>query len=142
MKFFTHHVRLVSALLLALFLLANAGFTSVANTCTMSHKECSCCADDCDAATTLQDLQSGQRTILVAQPCHVVTVVGGLTIEPTTLEKTDLVHRITSAILLLPSLDNSVFIPHPLRIQFAISNDQAETASSVDKCVLNSTFLI
>ncbi len=135
---------------LALFLLANSGFTVVLYHCAITDEMCgtSCCkGTDCCTASSCE-VKSGQQAPVAPafslyHPCQTAAVAGGYQTGPTVLEKQFNGERIIKSDLLPASVFQTVIgnpaNPAAFRTVSVASN---VSPSSVETYVLNSTFLI
>jgi len=140
------HIIRAARVFVILFLAANSGFTAVIRQCTMAPIQAmDCCAASSDRdGSPLKGSHSQGETAFtgVASDCHLSTVVGGLANVTALVEKDNSI-RTASIVSPNPLLsDPTSFDSHSSQsVQFATPS-LAFSPSSVEKCVLNSTFLI
>ncbi len=143
---FDKHIVRATRLLITLFIVANSGFTTVIRQCTMepAHSmECCAASGEYDSSPQKGSYPRGETTVIgVAPQCHLSTVVGGLANVPALLEK-EHPARSASVVSSTPLFCNPIF--------FVTNSKQSAqffnllpvfSPRSVEKCVLNSTFLI
>jgi hypothetical protein len=149
MQFLNRHILAIGRLFLALFFVANSGFTIVQRYCTMAHENHGeACTDDndgCSAATCNDEGVPPPATapaITENMSCHVVSIGGGLPSDTTNVEKESSARHISAPLLLAPIPDLGVII-HVDRSLHHLSPAFANVPlHSVETYVLNSTFLI
>lgn len=149
MQVLNRHILVIGRLLLALFFVANSGFTVVQRYCTMAHeKHGEACANDndgCSAATCNDERVPQSATapsITDNMSCHVVSVGGGLPSDPTIVEKESSARHVSAPLLLAPVPDLIVYSQDdssPHHLPAASAN---VLPHSVETYVLNATFLI
>ena len=149
-----NHIAPFRHFILALFFLANSGFTVVLYHCTVTVcpmgqelPAMSCCSGDhgctcgmCEEAA--RPRTAGEHSVTLSRQCQTATVAGGNISEPTILNKT-----ITGRVLANP--DCPAVHSHSLatapRFEFSVfhmSIPSNVSTSSVEKYVLNAAFLI
>jgi hypothetical protein len=140
------HIVLTTRLLVALFIVANSGFTTVIRQCTMEPAHpMDCCAASGERHNTPigGPRPQGEATVAGVLPdCSISTVVGGLANAPALLDKENTVHS-SKIITSIPLSELPAFFNTITKRSFH-SSDPSLTFSphSTEKCVLNSTFLI
>ncbi len=148
MKLFTQNIALFSRLFVGLFLLASSGFTAVLQQCTMesgqSRRFMECCSSsdesnltECEVPQTTPSLAFGSQFT-----CHTNTVVGGLAGTSALLEKKGKIQLSKLVEWSGNVLQQTVFKPisnHSSTLNYFALN---VSPPSVEKCVLNSSFLI
>ena len=146
MIIFSKHIVLTTRLLVALFIAANSGFTTVIRQCTMEPTHpMDCCAVSGERHNTPISAPhaQGEATVVRVLPdCIISTVVGGLANAPALLDKENTVHS-SKIITSVPPSEQPAFFNTITKQSFHFS-DPSLTFSplSAEKCVLNSTFLI
>ncbi len=140
------HIVLTTRLLVALFIVANSGFTTVIRQCAMepSHPM-DCCAGSGERHNTpiAGPHPHGDATVAGVLPdCSISTIVGGLANAPALLEKENTIH--SSKIFASIPLSKLLTFFNTITKQSIRSSDPSLSFSplSAEKCVLNSTFLI
>jgi hypothetical protein len=143
MKFFSRHILALSRVSLLVIFLGSSGLTVILRTCTMGAKSCCVdmqggCNDECDQPTS----SNSGALIQSHTPCHISSVVGGLTTNPAVVEKQD--RSVTS--------DQIGAFPTSLINEIADLNDfealtpfkilQSTPPPSVDRYALIGSFLI
>ena len=111
------HIVLTTRLFVILFIVANAGFTTVIRQCTMepSHPMDCCAASGERNSTPISGPRSqGEATVIGVLPdCSISTVVGGLANTPALLEKENTIHS-SKIITSIPLSEQPAFlIPLP-----------------------------
>jgi len=142
-------ILVIGRLFLALFFVANSGFTVAQRYCTMAHeRHGEACADDndgCSAATCNGEGVPQSATaaaITDNMSCHVVNVDGGLPSDPTIVEKESSARHISAPLLLAPVPDLGVNIQVDSSLHLFSPAFANVPLHSVETYVLNSTFLI
>jgi hypothetical protein len=151
MRRFPKHIVVVGRLLVVLFVLANSGFTAVLHQCAMggeqsaqSNQTIECCSTSSENSRSACEVpQATPSSSIVNQfTCHTNTVVGGLAGTSALLEKESKTQlsklgewsgNLAQEIVFKPIINHSFTLAH-----FAINT----SPPSVEKCVLNSSFLI
>jgi hypothetical protein len=146
MKIFTPHMILSGRILAILFILANSGFTAVLRQCTMkSDAPMECCSipEKSDAASRDAVQKNATSPSIVSQfGCHTTTLVGGIASTSALLQKesagqnakaSEFCAQLQQNTIITPTLDHST---NPAQLASNFS------PPSVEKCVLNSSFLI
>lgn len=146
MKFFPQHMILSGRILAILFILANSGFTAVLRQCTMkSVAPMECCngsKESDEAASDGTQNQASLRLIESQFSCHTTTIVGGIASTSALLQKESARQSAKANEFCAQHQQNTTStsdIDH--------STNPAHFAAtlsppSVEKCVLNSSFLI
>ena len=149
MQFLNRHILAIGRLFLALFFVANSGFTVVQRYCTMAQENHGItCADDndgCSAATCSDEGVPQPATapaITDNMSCHVVSIGGGLPSDPTIVEKESSARHISAPLLLAPVSDLGVIIQVDRSLHLFSPAFANVPLHSVETYVLNSTFLI
>jgi CBS domain containing-hemolysin-like protein len=148
MKLFTRNSVLFSRLFVGLFLAANSGFTAVLQECTMesneSHQVMECCSISNESSNPAREVQQTAPFLATGSQlsCHTTTVVGGLVGTSALLEKESKVQLSKlgewSGNLLLQTVFKPISNHSSTLNYFALD----VSPPSVEKCVLNSSFLI
>jgi hypothetical protein len=140
------HIALAARVFVILFVAANSGFTAVIQQCTMQPVHTmDCCAAPGGHNSSSQNGSpfQGETTVVgVSSECHSSTVVGGLVNLSALVEKENTIHPrvIVSSTPLF--WEPTLFDSHSTQsVQFS-TPALAFSPWSVEKCVLNSTFLI
>jgi hypothetical protein len=144
------HIHIFTLVLLVLFVLANSGFTLVLYHCTMAENNpgMQCCATEGNAPGTgcgdVNSPASGNTLSLYGDgPCRVMSVAGGLRVDPTVLEKHLGDWHPTQVVLLGECfLDAAPVSPLDSFSADSAAEDANAGTSAVETYVLNSTFLI
>jgi hypothetical protein len=150
MRLHNRHIVSFGRLFLALFFLANSGFTVVLYHCAMTDEMCgvSCCVGiDCRTAASCEDIAGRQAPVAqrmsVYRPCQTAIVAGGYQAEPTVLEKQFSGERIIKSDLLPASVLETAFgDPVDLPVFHLASASSNVSPLSVETYILNSSFLI
>jgi hypothetical protein len=149
MQAFDRHILVIGRLFVALFIVANSGFTVVQRYCTMAiEKHGVACADDNDgsSASTCNDegipRSATAPAITDNTSCHVVSVGGGLPGDPTIFEKESSARNISVPLLHAPVSDLIVCIQDDSSPHHFPAVSTHVLTHSVETYVLNSTFLI
>ncbi|MBI5473565.1 MAG: hypothetical protein HY961_14595 [Ignavibacteriae bacterium] len=126
-----------------LFLLASSGFTMIVHICTMEAAECCDTSGASDHHGCPNEPQSEPITGVSFKnldDCHINAIVGGLAAIQTLLEKNDK----TQNVAVLAVLASSFVSPEPVNTTswFSYSFTESVSPPSVEKYVLNETFLI
>ncbi len=155
MRILNNHILAFGRFFLLLFFLGNSGFTAVLYHCTMSTctttEEMSgtgCCAGmaccTCVSGGETAGLQSSvEHGVTVAQRCLTATLAGGNLTEPTIVEKAFNGQQSFKVDLLAATLYETVIDSGlDLSVSHLASAASKVSKSSVEKYVLNATFLI
>lgn len=143
MRYISKHIFLVTrALALATFL-ASSGFTTIVHNCTMEVPVC------CEVPKEIEHKDCGEslpaNTGLAVRSdaaCHTNTVVGGVTTNPAVLEK-DAKSGVKKLEIAESIVTTSVANFNQLRTPLSsFSNDTPVFLPSVEKYILNASFLI
>lgn len=148
MKLFTQNIALFSRLFVGLFLLANSGFTVVLQQCTMENNQSNqvmeCCSISNEGGNPAREVQQATLSLATGSQlsCHTTTIVGGLVGTSALLEKESKVQLSKLGEWSGNLLQQTVF--KPISNHSSTLNYFALDVSppSVEKCVLNSSFLI
>ncbi|MEX2117936.1 MAG: hypothetical protein WEB37_13730 [Bacteroidota bacterium] len=144
MKFSPRHSTVTNLVVLLGFLLASSGFTTILHECRLE-QQMSCCAPPPEAHDEICGVEIGSNVAVVIESdvlCHTTIVVGGVTTGPALLEKTGKTESKRTGELPLTSVHVS-FPPHNTnRISSLFSPSELVFPSSVEKYVLNASFLI
>lgn len=144
MKFFTKNIVVLGRVTTFLFIVASSGFTSVLHICSMQASEC--CdpsgASDHHACPNDEEQPSpvAGASIQNVDDCHINSVVGGLSAIQALLEKDSQIQKVE-----VLSILTSVFAslePVNNTSSFTYSFTESVSPPSVEKYVLNETFLI
>jgi hypothetical protein len=146
MKFFSKHTIIAGRILAILFVLANSGFTTVLRQCTMkSDAPMECCniPEKSDAASRDAVQKNANSPSIVSQfSCHTTTLVGGIASTSALLQKesarqnakaNEFCAQHQQSTTSTSDVDHST---NPAHFAATLS------PPSVEKCVLNSSFLI
>ena len=142
------HIFGVIYLVLALFVLANSGFTLVLYQCTMCDltDTAPCCtpSEQCGSecrpdaeANRAGDATLGQGTMT----CMVMTAIGGVPADPANVEKNSRTEQISRPDL-APALSDGIMIPVPSSTTSSLLPLSPLSPPQVAKYVLNETFRI
>lgn len=144
MKPFTKNIVSIGRIVAFLFFVTSSGFTTMLHICSMQASEC--CdpsgASDHHACPNEEEKPApvAGESIQGVDDCHVNTVVGGLSAIQALLEKDSKVQNdsnhaplVSTFVSLVPSTSTSVV---------SYSSTENVTPPSVEKYVLNETFLI
>jgi len=155
MRLLNKHILGFGRFFLALFFLANSGFTIVLYHCTMTQcamtdaiSGMACCVGmNCCNAGSFDDAAGPQATVAHAvtlkQLCQTTTVVGGFHAEPTVVEKQFNGRQIMDVDLLPTSVFETAIGPRlDLRAFHLASAASNVSPPSVETYVLNASFLI
>jgi hypothetical protein len=149
MQLLNRHILVIGRLLLALFFMANSGFTVVQRYCTMAQENHGVtCADDndgCSDATCNDDGVPQPATapaITDNLSCHALSIGGGLPSDPTIVEKESSARHINAPLLLAPVPDLGINIQVDSSLHHLLPAFAHVPLHSVETYVLNSTFLI
>lgn len=142
MKVISHHIRFLSRAAVVLVVLASSGFTGILHSCSL--ESMSCCgsessknADDCNNASPLKSQQRVESIL----SCHTNTVVGGLVLTQAVVEKqAKIEQKQTEAPVIVFTFSD--FCNEETRSSFTRLLSTGFPSVSVDKCVLNASFLI
>ena len=146
MRFFSQHTIIAGRILAVLFVLANSGFTTVLRQCTMKSDalmECCSIPEKSDAACSDAVQKNATSLRIVSQfSCRTITLVGGIASTNALLDRessnqNNKANACSNHLQQLPLF--TICTTHP-----EILSQFSETISlpSVEKCLLNSTFLI
>ncbi len=143
MKLFKKHMALIAKLVLVVTITASSGLAAVIHNCTMERMDC--CGDSPNAGHNnchLPGVPSTGLTIGSDVACHVNEIVGGLAIKSGEVEKDKRsVPTRTAFVTIITSLYDS--LRHTSGSSHALlSLAAALSPPSVEKCVLNASFLI
>lgn len=153
MQSLNRHILVLGRLFLAIFIVANSGFSVALTYCAMSDTDaCSMAtanSDDQNMSGTCDDHASpsqANREVAFSQndPCMLTTVAGGLQTDPTTVEKQSAARNVLEKLADL-AFDAPVLVSNQLNGQnFSLFSPSTTNVSppSVEKYVLNATFLI
>lgn len=150
MKRFLQHIIVIGRLLIVLFVLANSGFTAVLHQCAMGGDQSAqsqpveCCSIPSENSRSACEVpQATPSSSIVSQfTCHTNTVVGGLVGTSALLEKQSKTQpsklgewsgNLAQQTVFKPIINHSFTLAY-----FAVDI----SPPSVEKCVLNSSFLI
>ncbi len=146
MKSFSQHTIIAGRILAVLFVIANSGFTTVLRQCTMKSDgpmECCSVPEKSDAASRDAIQKNANSLSIVSQfSCHTTTLVGGIANTLALLQKdsakqnareNELCAQLQLRTAITSTLDHSTNPAH-----FAV----ILSPPSVEKCILNSSFLI
>jgi hypothetical protein len=139
------HRTTLGSFVLLLFFLANAGFTIVVSTCTMGAVGCGCgsgtetCALGC--CEVPRD-NSPVVTLTSDGDCNATLVIGGLPEHPSIIEKTSAEAQVRPSYAMVPASSPGLEAPHAQCQTPIASVSTTVHTSSVEKYVLNATFLI
>lgn len=151
MRRFPKHIVVVGRFLIVLFVLANSGFTAVLHQCAMggdqsarSNQTIECCSTSSENSRSACEVSQATPSLSIVNlfTCHTNTVVGGLVGTSALLEKeikTQLSKlgewsgHLAQQTVFKPIINQSFTLAY-----FAINT----SPPSVEKCVLNSSFLI
>ena len=132
----------VQVFVLALFVAANCGFTAIVRHCTMISPEKMMCCDQAQTSAN-DDRANGESSLTIsASDCHTSFLAGGLSTAPALLEKTIIVQssKTIPGILSQEPHSGLCCLDNQPTLLSVTSNEIAPPA--VEKCVLNSSFLI
>lgn len=136
----------VQVFVLALFVAANCGFTAIVRHCTMNSPEKMMCCDsfgDGGRTSSATDRTNAGVTIaIMTSDCHTTALVGGLSTTPALVEKTIGLHSsalFSSASIQIEQNHSHNFDSRSSQLSYS---SNAFAPPSVEKCVLNSSFLI
>jgi len=142
MAIVSKHNIFICRIFLALFILANSGFTAVVRQCTMkSSHAMECCAKDAGHGTSKN--RSGEVAI-VGNPadCHFSSLAGGLANLSAVVEKESRTHSAGTSSP-APLFLRSIFSDAPSRSSLQSLPIHSHFSPFFgEKCILNSTFLI
>ena len=142
MRSFSGHSISFARLMVLLFVLANSGFTMVMYTCSMG-----CCGDGRICAPA----GSGGRSSVPHSPiaiagarlsCMSMTIAGGFHTDPTVVEKKFSARPLHGGVVLAALSDQQPVIHSLPSSTLKAFAGRWVVPSSVEKCALNSTFLI
>jgi hypothetical protein len=143
MKLFTKNIVSIGRVVAFLFFVASSGFTTILHICTMEAMECcdTSGASDHDACANAESPSPvAGASIQNVDDCHMNVVVGGLAANQAMLEKESKVQNVSVLDLFV-----STFVSLALNTNtssFNYSYSESVSPPSVEKCVLNETFLI
>ncbi len=146
MRFFSQHTIIAGRILAVLFVLANSGFTTVLRQCMMkSDATMECCSipEKSDAASHDAVQKNANSSSIVSQvSCQTITIVGGIASTNALLQRVSSSHD-SKANACCNHLQHSTLFKISTT-DFGILSYFSATISppSVEKCVLNSSFLI
>ena len=144
MTLFIRHKALVGALAALVVLLASSGFTVVLHSCLMGSMASCALAPSSDhmAMASVPADHGSMGARFEGSPCCSTRVVGGVKTAPAVSQKVQDVEHQTYIIVSadrLCALSSSEPSTQPIQ---TLSGVEAVPLSSVEKCVLNATFLI
>lgn len=143
MKLFNKHILFVGRVVAILFFIASSGFTTILHICTMEASEC-CDPSGASDHHACPDEESSSpvagASITGVNDCHINAVVGGLSAIQALLEKDSKVQNISVLALLVPTFVS--FASSINTSSFTYSYSETVSPPSVEKYVLNETFLI
>ncbi len=136
------HSKIITTLIVAMFIVGGSGVAFVLQTCSMP-RQMACCQMMDDGATSdcaIQTPLSNTVSLRSDMSCNTTTLVGGYTTNPGVVENYQQVHAVPVSVVLV---DFAVVNPRAFETEFT-SSRFAENASppSVDKHILNATLLI
>ncbi len=143
MKLFTKNTIYIGRVVAFLFFIASSGFTTILHICTM---EASACCDTSGASdhqacpNPEKSFPGSGASIQNANECHINAVAGGLAAIQALLEKDIKAQNVD-----ILSVLNSTFVslaPSTNTSSFTYSYSESVSPPSVEKYVLNETFLI
>lgn len=136
----SRHIAVVGWLFLGLFLVGNSGFAFVLHKCVAVQMDC-CEKPNKDSKDACMDtpMPIGGPTFKAPFLCHTNTVVGGLTTKSGLLEKTPIQKETVSTFFMSA---NVALAPSTITSSSSLSYAINTSPPSVEKCVLNATFLI
>ena len=146
MKFFSQHTIIAGRVLAVLFVVANSGFTTVLRQCTMkSDAPIECCnvpgRSDPSSSDGIQK-NASSPSIVNQFSCHTTTIVGGIASTSALLQK-EFSKQIANGSDLSAQLQPRATFTSAFDL---ITNSARFAATlsppSVEKCILNSSFLI
>jgi hypothetical protein len=132
------HILAVGRILVVLLLAANSGFTLALHSCLMS--QMACCADSMPSD---RDHATDPALAAPAAQCCAVTVAGGVNTNPIATERfqsTDLQKY--GGVALVPAVAALAPVQAPASSRFSSLASGRAAPPSVEKYLLNSTFLI
>jgi hypothetical protein len=155
MQFFKKHKQAFNRIVLVLFAVANSGFSVVLYHCSMTRcpmaeesSRMACCAgnDQCSCGMC-DELRvpppPGGDVLKMVAECRTATLAGGVLAEPTIVEKVFSQRHIVRSDLSLLVARETAFSPRIKLTSFQPDSPSSSVpTSSVEKYVLNSTFLI
>ena len=144
MNLFTKNIVFIGRVVAILFFMASSGFTTILHICAMEASECC----DTSGASNHHACPSDEETpspvagtsIQNADDCHINAVAGGLSAIQALLEK-DIKAQNLNALSVLISTFVSL-APNTNTSSFTYSYSERVSPPSVEKHVLNETFLI
>ena len=145
MNFINRHIFILGRLFAVIFFLASSGFTVVLYHCTMDDMSICAPSDNCMAGNSeAADHQQPSEISLTSAgiPCHTVSVAGGLHTDPSIVEKESSAKHIKIEFVLAPTSDSGLTSIVDQPIQLLSTNTSNVSPPSVEKYVLNATFLI
>lgn len=142
MKRLTIHSVTLGRLLVVALLLTNAGYTTILSTCTMGAAEC--CNDSAGHGQCEMPLVPvrGQASLQDAFQCHATTVAGGLNGIRALVEKNVKQQALDVEIIATVVRGDPAMSALAPKIQSLTASSQLLSPPSVEKYVLNETFLI
>ena len=145
MKFLNGHILAIGRLFVLVFFLANSGFTVVFSHCTMQDMDCCTTPEQgMSGACGMMDppQPSGGLSVTAGDDCQKVIVAGGLTVDPTVVEK-ESAQRVVRVELFAAFTADLEFSPVSSQLHEPCpSASQNVSPPSVETYILNSSFLI
>ncbi len=143
MKLFTKNIVFMGRVVAFLFFVASSGFTTLLHICTMEASECCDTSGASDHAACPNPEKSSPvagTAIKNADDCHINAVAGGLSAIQALLEK----DGKTQKVVVLSVLASTFVSLAPINntSSFTYSYSEGVSPPSVEKYVLNETFLI
>jgi len=137
------HRNTLGSLVLLLFFLANAGFTTVVSNCTMGVHSCVCGMETCTPGCC-KSLPGNAREPAVTSndACHLTIVIGGLPEAPSIIEKTSAEVQARTPFATTPALSPGLDVPDVGCVTRNASAFTTVYTPSVEMYLLNATFLI
>ncbi len=133
----------LGGLVLLLFVLANGGFTIVVSTCTMGAHGCVCGMENCaPGCCSFQPDNAGEVTLSSDGDCHATFVIGGLPELPSIIEKTAAEGQARTPSAVAPALSPGLDAPAAPLLTNIFATVSSVRTPSVEKYLLNATFLI
>lgn len=143
MKLLTKNIVFMGRVVATLFFMASSGFTTILHICTMEASECC----NTSGASDYHGCPNPQRSSPVsgvvvqnANDCHINAVAGGLVAIQALLEKDSKAQNVNTLTLLISTFVS--LAPSTNTSSFTYSYAESVSPSSVEKYVLNETFLI
>ena len=141
-----HKYRFLLFLILTIFVLTNSGFTAIIRQCTMtSPKDMTCCDSSGDQNQTTANegrTQSESTLSLTQTDCHISILVGGLTFAPALLEKNNPVLTSKAIACIVSHEEQGPLCTFDVTSALVPNSAATIAPPPVEKCVLNSSFLI